>query len=74
MKPFNLEEAKSGNPVCTRLGRDARIIFFDKKGSYPIVALIDYEYIEEVIVYDLNGKSDFNDVASISAYDLFMKD
>lgn len=42
MKPFNLEEAKAGKPVCTRDGRNARIICFDLKHEYfPIVALID---------------------------------
>ena len=43
MKPFNLEAAKSGKPVCTRDGRKARIICFDYKGDYgvyPILALI----------------------------------
>lgn len=43
LKPFNLEEAKSGKPVCTRDGRKVRIICFDYKGdanAYPILALI----------------------------------
>ena len=43
MKPFNLEAAKAGKPVCTRDGRKARIICFDYKGdanAYPILALI----------------------------------
>lgn len=41
MKPFNLEEAKAGKPVCTRDGREARIICFDVKNElYPIAALI----------------------------------
>lgn len=29
MKPFNLEEAKSGKPVCTRDGKEAKILDFD---------------------------------------------
>ncbi|MBQ5900488.1 MAG: hypothetical protein IIW86_01360, partial [Clostridia bacterium] len=29
MKPFNLEEAKAGKPVCTRNGNPAKIIDFD---------------------------------------------
>lgn len=43
LKPFDLEAAKAGNPVCTRDGRKARIICFDYKGdsnAYPILALI----------------------------------
>ena len=42
MKPFNLEAAKAGKPVCTRGGHKARIICFDRKGynQFPIIALI----------------------------------
>lgn len=43
LKPFDLEAAKAGKPVCTRDGRKARIICFDYKGdsnAYPILALI----------------------------------
>lgn len=40
-KPFDLEQAKAGKPVCTRDGRKARIICFDlKNGNHPIVAVI----------------------------------
>lgn len=42
MKPFNLEEAKAGKPVCTRDGYDARILCFDAKNPYyPVVALVN---------------------------------
>lgn len=41
MRKFNFEEAKAGKPVCTRDGRDVRIICFDRlDDEYPIVALI----------------------------------
>ena len=33
LKEFDLEAAKSGKPICTRDGRKARIICFDKKRS-----------------------------------------
>ena len=57
LKPFNLEEAKQGKPVCTRDGRKARIICFDKKGDYPIVALVnDYNKEEYIKNYDKFGK------------------
>ena len=57
LKPFNLEAAKSGKPVCTRDGRKARIICFDKKGDYPIVALVnDYNKEEYIKNYDKFGK------------------
>ena len=42
MKQFNLEEYRN-NPsrkIVTRDGRDVRIICTDKRGDYPIVALI----------------------------------
>ena len=43
LRPFDIELAKQGKPVCTRDGRKARIICFDYKGdgnAYPILALI----------------------------------
>lgn len=41
MKPFNLEQAKAGKPVCTRDGREVRIICFDVKNEdFPIMALV----------------------------------
>jgi len=42
MKPFDLEAAKKGAPVCTRDERNARIVCFDRKDDdYPIVALVE---------------------------------
>lgn len=55
LKPFNLEEAKAGKPVCTRDGRKARIICFDAKGDYPIVALIETGNGEKVVQYMIDG-------------------
>ena len=55
LKPFNLEAAKAGKPVCTRGGRKARIIYFDAKGDYPIVALIETENGEKVVQYMIDG-------------------
>jgi hypothetical protein len=40
IKPFDLEAAKNGAPVCTRDGRDVRIVCFDTKGTYPITYLM----------------------------------
>lgn len=71
MKPFNLELAKAGHPVCTRDGRDARIICFDRKDTkYPIIILVNKGKEEVVVSCNLDGQinnSNFND------YDLFMK-
>lgn len=56
LKEFDLEAAKAGKPVCTRDGRKARIICWDKKGNYPIVALIqDNENSEHIEYYTENG-------------------
>lgn len=72
MKPFNLEEAKAGAPICTRDGRKARIICYDRKDiDYPIIALIDSESDGECITTcNLNGK--YIGGTSNTQYDLFM--
>ena len=70
LKPFNLEAAKAGKPVCTRDGRKARIICFDKqKDLYPIIALAKdndgyetiYQYTKEGLS-SVYGKSTDNDL------------
>lgn len=69
MKPFDIEKAKAGHPVCTRDGRKARIICFDVKGDgYPIIALIDEGESEYTRYYNKKGKTeDYPD-----GYDLMM--
>ena len=59
LKPFNLEEAKQGKPVCTRDGRKARIICFDRDWDMHIVALVSDPLGESVHYYLSNGKVDF---------------
>lgn len=62
-KPFDLEAAKAGKPVCTSDGRKARIISFDRKFlfkgvSYPIIALVEDAAKEETIYgYNEKGKT-----------------
>ena len=69
MKPFDIELAKQGYPVCTRDGRPARIICFDRKSKkYPVLALVEKESIELPCCYSEKGK--YDNVESI--YDLFM--
>ena len=42
MKPFDLELAKQGHPVCTRDGRKVRIICFNRQDrENPIVFLLE---------------------------------
>lgn len=59
-KPFDLEAAKAGKPVCTRDGRKARIICFDakRKDGKNIMALIpskEYPGFEDLVAYPNNG-------------------
>ena len=42
LKPFDLQKAKDGKPVCTRDGHKARIICFDRKDIKSIVALVTF--------------------------------
>ena len=71
MKPFNLEEAKAGKPVCTRDGHPARIICFDKKSSnFTIVALIDVGNEELEVSYTNEGH--YYSTMGESNNDLFM--
>ena len=59
LKPFDIEAAKSGKPVCTRDGRKVRIICFDRINGdyYKIVACVtafDGDF-EEVLFYGIDG-------------------
>lgn len=57
MKPFDIEKAKKGAKVCTRDGRKARIICFDKYNTdQPIVALVRYDDYESIFMYSDNGE------------------
>lgn len=57
MKQFDLEAAKNGAPVCTRDGRKARIICFDRKTEFDtIVALVEDKGIEWTTTCDKNGR------------------
>lgn len=53
LKPFSIESAKAGKPVCTRNGRKARIICFDAKFPQTgnIVALVEKKNGEEITLY-----------------------
>ena len=64
LKPFDIQKAREGKPVCTRDGRKARIVCFDAKGDRPIIALVEAKgnkdaLIEEVERYFINGHSVF---------------
>lgn len=69
LKEFDLEAAKAGKPVCTRDGRKARIICFDKKDCKRIVALVQVNNETEVLYDYYNDGSVFH---SDSDNDLMM--
>lgn len=73
MKNFDLEAAKRGAAVCTRDGRNGRIVSFDRKGrgGKPILALIDMDDWEQCLTYTERGENveDYKDDS-----DLMMRD
>ena len=56
LKPFDIQKAREGKPVCTRDGRKVRIVCFDRKRTYPIIALIEEGEDERVCSYMPNGR------------------
>ena len=57
LKPFDIQKAREGKPVCTRDGRKARIICFDlKNDEYPIVAAVENDSSETLFSYTTNGE------------------
>lgn len=61
LKPFDLESARNGKPVCTRNGRKARIICFDANDERSIIALLEFKcdnggYVEKIETYYKDGK------------------
>lgn len=69
MRPFDIELAKQGKPVCLRNGRKARIICFDVKNSdYPIIALVEDGEYEVAMYFNERGRT----CAHPSEYDLMM--
>ena len=72
LKPFSLEAAKAGKPVCTRDGRKARIICFDLQSikKTPIVAAVQVADKQEIITNYYEDGRQFID--GISDLDLMM--
>ena len=61
LKPFDLEKAKEGKPVCTRDGRKARIISCSLRNkNFPIAAIVEDEE-ENVYQFEANGVCDEHD-------------
>ena len=72
--PFDIKlcaEIEAGKyRVVTRDGKSVRIICWDKKGTYPVVALIQYNKAELVDKYTKKGKYDI--IGGKSNFDLFL--
>ena len=74
LKPFDLEAAKAGKPVCTRDGRKVRIVCFDSKNDprRPIVALVEHNDNELLYEYTIEGKERFSHISTTGTSDLMM--
>ena len=72
LKPFDIQKAREGKPVCTRDGRKARIICFDLQSieKTPIVAAVQVTDKQEVISHYYEDGRQFVD--GISELDLMM--
>lgn len=60
MKPFDIELAKAGHPVCTRDGRAVRILCYDfiTQEDTPIITLVRLsEKREGIICYKADGRN-----------------
>ena len=60
LKPFDIQKAREGKPVCTRDGAKARIICFDAKSDAPIIALITTDDGTEIAFDYLSDGTFFN--------------
>lgn len=58
MREFDLAAAKAGAPVCTRSGKTARVICYDRRGSVEgrVMALLNEGQYESVEFYTDNGE------------------
>ncbi|AGF91057.1 hypothetical protein SXHG_00035 [Synechococcus phage MRHenn-2013a] len=69
-KPFNLEAAKAGKPVCTKWGLPARIVCWDYKNpDNRLIVLVNTSGIEHVFFYNEQGH---RDGPRVNEYDLRM--
>lgn len=60
LKPFDIQKAREGKPVCTMSRKKARIICFDAKGILPIIALVESGDEEKTVRYSNSGRFRFD--------------
>lgn len=71
MKPFDIELARQGHPVCTRDGRPVKILDFDfNYNAYPIIAKVCNKGFDTLQTYTKEGF--LNNSIDTSDYDLCM--
>ena len=61
LKPFDIQKAREGKPVCTRDGRKARILCYDFKQNeeYPILVAVENKDGKEcALLYSNDGISE----------------
>lgn len=68
-REFNLDAAINGAKIQARNGYPARIICTDRKGGFPLIALLDADTGEIVMTYTECGRCNIN---AESSYDLVM--
>lgn len=58
MKPFNVERAKAGDPVCFENGSPVRLICFNRihEQGYHIVGMYQSADRERLISFDIDGR------------------
>ena len=61
LKPFDLEAAKAGMPVCTRDGRKAIFLITLSNKNFPFAAIVSCGQEENIYQYDINGICDEHD-------------
>lgn len=73
LKPFNLEAAKKGAPVCTRNGVTVRIVDDKcKQSGFPIIAVLG-QFEETIIRYTKDGRnSPYDNHTHDKDLDIFM--
>ena len=68
----DIQAGKSKGRIVTRDGKPVRIVCWDVKGDYPILALVDLGYIETPARYTADGHYDLRGNVK-SNYDLLIK-
>lgn len=61
LKPFDIQKAREGKPVCTRDGRKAIFLTTLSNKNFPVVAIVCCGQEENIYQYDINGVCDEHD-------------